>query len=159
MGHLSADALRLSAALAAAGGVLSTAELRRAAGFPTGKAHRAAYLKAVAELDARLLLAKVFSADDLDMSHALVATRYPEHVAAARQLSRETALEQFLRAYLPHAGYAAPTPLARHLKLAEPDLVAALDRLAQAGVLAAFDLPVRGGRGYLWQPVEETRRG
>ena len=60
-GEISADAHRIARALAMAGGVLSTADLRRQAGFPTGKPQRAAYLKAVQELDARLLLAKVFT--------------------------------------------------------------------------------------------------
>ena len=158
LGQLSADALHLAEALASAGGILSTGELRRAAGFPAGKARRAAYLKAVAELDARLLLAKVFTADDLDMSHALVDVRYPAQAAAAGQLSREEALDRLLRAYLPAAVYAAPAPLARHLKLAGPELAAALDRLVAAGVLAATALPGRLGKGYIWQPPGETGR-
>jgi len=65
-GELSNDALRIAQALEQTGGVLSTGELRRIAGFPTGKPQRAAYLKAIEELDTRLLLAKVFSEDDLD---------------------------------------------------------------------------------------------
>jgi len=159
LGHLSAEALRLAEALASAGGVLSTGELRRAAGFPAGKEQRAAYLKAVAELDARLLLAKVFADDDLDMSHALVAMRYPAQVGAAGQLSREEALDRLLRTYLPAAAYVAPVPLARHLKPARPELAAALDRLAAAGTLAAIALPGRLGRGYVWQPADGVGRG
>lgn len=98
---MSEGARRIAAALASAGGVLSTGELRRAADFPTGKAERAAYLRAVAELDGRLLLAKVFSPDDLDMRHALVRARYPEAVARAARLTRDEALDRFLAAYLP----------------------------------------------------------
>src|SRR6266536_5136975 len=98
-GELSNDALRIAQALEQTGGVLSTGELRRIAGFPTGKPQRAAYVKAIEELDTRLLLAKVFSEDDLDMRHALVAMRYPEHVAQAEELSRAAALRQFLLAY------------------------------------------------------------
>ncbi|MFN8514906.1 MAG: hypothetical protein U0841_20445 [Chloroflexia bacterium] len=96
LGQLSNAAYRIAVALTEAGGVLDTGTLRRAAGFPTGKEQRAVYLKAVAELDAKLLLAKVFSPDDQDMRHILVQTRYPEHVAAAEQLTRDAALDQFL---------------------------------------------------------------
>jgi len=63
-GEISADAQRIARVLGAANDALSTGELRRQAGFPTGKPQRAAYLKAVDELDTRLLLAKVFSADE-----------------------------------------------------------------------------------------------
>ncbi len=60
-GALSNEAYRVAAALESAGGTLTTGQLRKEAGFPTGKPQRAAYLKAVDELDSRLLLAKVFS--------------------------------------------------------------------------------------------------
>ena len=63
-GELSEPAYRIAQALEAAGGVLTTGELRQHAGFPTGKAERAAYLKAVEALDTRLMLAKVFALDD-----------------------------------------------------------------------------------------------
>ena len=61
--------------------------MRALAGYPTGKAERAAFLRAVAELDDRLLLAKVFAAEDEDMRHALIHVRYPEHLARAAGLS------------------------------------------------------------------------
>ena len=127
LGELSAGAYRIATALAAAGGVLDTGALRRAADFPTGKEQRAAYLKAVAELDAKLLLAKVFSHGDHEMRHALVQARYPEHLAAAEALSRDAALDLFL------ATYASPIPLAKHLGLPLPELRAALDRLVTQG--------------------------
>lgn len=151
-GELSVGAYRIAEALGAAGGVLSTGDLRRAAGFPTGKAERAAYLKAVAELDPRLLLAKVFSSDeaDLDMRHALVRSRYPQHVAAAERLTREEALEQFLAAYLPLAVYAAPASLAKHLGVPEAELRAGLDRLARAGQVRAVALSGYKGGCYTW---------
>jgi len=156
-GALSNDAYRVAAALESAGGTLTTGELRKEAGFPTGKPQRAAYLKAVDELDSRLLLAKVFSPRHEDgdeaagtetgseaagtetgseaaMGHALVRLRYPEHVAAAEALTREEALDRFLRAYLPAAVYAVPPVLARALRLAEIDLRAGLRRLEQEGV-------------------------
>jgi hypothetical protein len=46
LGELSADALRISQALETTSSPMSTDELRSAAGFPTGKPQRAAYLKA-----------------------------------------------------------------------------------------------------------------
>ena len=149
-GELSSDALRVASALATAGGVLATGELRRAAGFPTGKEQRAAYLKAVAELDSRLLLAKVFAPDDFDMRHALVSTRYPQHVSAAVALTREAALDEFLRTYLPAAVYAVPPVLARHLGLPEAELRAGLDRLAHAGLAAPVTLEGHKGACHTW---------
>ena len=149
-GELSGEAYRIAQALDAAGGVLSTGELRRQAGFPTGKAQRAAYLKAVDELDNRLLLAKVFSADDDDMRHALVRARYPEHVARAEQMTRVDAMDAFLTTYLPAAVYAVPAVLAKHLKLPEAELRAGLDRLANAGRVTTLALPEQKGMCYLW---------
>lgn len=144
-GQISSGAYRITQALEAAGGVLETGELRRAAGFPTGKEQRAAYLKAVAELDNRLMLAKVFTPDDEDMRHALVAVRYPEHLAAAERMSDDEALRQFLLAYLPCAAYAAPTVLARHLALPEATLRAGLERLAAESLVKTVTM--RGQKG------------
>ncbi len=149
-GELSDGAHRIAAALSGAGGVLSTGELRREAGFPTGKAERAAYLRAVEELDTRLLLAKVFSPDDLEMRHALVRTRYPAAVAAAKGLGREAALERFLEVCLPPAVYAAPTPLARHLDLPVEELRAGLDRLVEQGRAQKVSVPGYKGECYEW---------
>lgn len=151
-GELSADGYRVARALDAAGGVLSTGELRLRADFPTGKARRAAYLKAVDELDSRLLLAKVFSSDedDLGMRHALVRTRYPEHVADAEAMTREAALDAFLAAYLPSATYAVPAVLAKHLKLSEAELRVGLDRLVGDGRAASLTLSERKGTCYRW---------
>ena len=149
-GELSAGAQRIAEALEGAGGVLSTGELRREAGFPTGKAERAAYLRAVEELDTRMLLAKVFSPDDTDMRHALVRTRYPQAVAAAETLGAEAALERFLEAYLPPAVYAALAPLARHLGLPIEDLRAGLDRLVELDRARHVSIPGYKGECYEW---------
>ncbi|MDQ3700975.1 MAG: hypothetical protein M3442_08665, partial [Chloroflexota bacterium] len=132
-GELSASAYRITQVLADCGGVLSTGDLRTLAGFPTGKAERAAYLKAVAELDRRLLLAKDFAAEDDDMRHALIHVRYPQHVAAAEELSPPAALDRFLMTYLPHAVYARSGTLAKGLTLLEADVQAGLQRLVAAG--------------------------
>jgi hypothetical protein len=149
-GELSRNALRIVEALEASGGTLNTGALRRAAGFPIGKEHRASYLKAVDELDTRLLLAKVFSTDDDEMYHALVRTRYPAHVAAAEAMTREDALVQLLATYLPHAVYAVPTILTKDLRLPEPYLRAAFDRLVASGHARAITLPNQRGDCYLW---------
>lgn len=148
---ISQGAYRIAQALDESGGVLTTDELRKRAGFPTGKEQRNAYLKAVDELDSRLLLAKVFasSSGEEGMGHALVALRYPEHVEQAERMTCESALDQVLRAYLPHAVFVVPAVLARHLGLAEGDLRAALDRLAQAGTVAEATLPGYKGTCYV----------
>lgn len=165
MGAITPHAYRVAQALEEAGGVLSTGELRARAGFPTGKDQRAAYLKAVDELDTRLLLAKVFTtrgdtaAGDSDgnaaegesMSHALVALRYPDHVAAAELLTREEALDQFLVAYLPSAVYAVPTVLARHLKLPEDEVRTGLERLVDANRAVAVTFAAHKGACYAWK--------
>jgi hypothetical protein len=150
LGVLSPEAYRIAQALETSGGVLTTGELRQAAGFPAGKDQRAAYLKAVEALDTRLLLAKVFTADGDDMSHALVAMRYRQHVDAADRMTREEALDRFLLAYLPSAVYAVPEVLARHLKLGQPELMAGLDRLAGAGRAARVTFAEQKGACYVW---------
>lgn len=132
-GQLSANALRIAEALEGEGGVLTTGELRRAAGFPTGKAERSAYLKAVQELDSRLLVAKEFTTENDDMGHALVTSLYPDVVAAARELSLDEAIRAILDAYLPHARYILPQVLARHLRIAHRDLDRNLSRLVAEG--------------------------
>ena len=153
-GMISADAVRIADALDAADAPLTTAELRRAAGFPTGKEQRAAYLRAVAELDARLLLAKTFAAepDDLEMRHALTRRRYLEALRASAGLSREAALDQLLAAYLPAAAFARPTPLARHLGVGEPELRAGLGRLVDAGRAVVATLPGQRGDAFAAVP-------
>jgi hypothetical protein len=132
-GALSAGAHRVARVLADCDGVLSTGVLRVLAGYPTGRAERAAFLRAVAELDDRLLLAKVFADEDEDMRHALVHVRYPQHVAAARDLSFEAALDELLMTYLPLAAYARPAALARAFGVAPAAVLAGLQRLAEAG--------------------------
>lgn len=151
-GQLSVSAYKIAQALdAAETGVLSTGELRQQAGFPTGKTQRATYLKAVEELDTRLLVAKVFSPDDTDMRHTLVSRRYLEYVTAAERLTRPQALEQFLTAYLPAAVYAVPTPLAKHLKLPEPELREALKRLVDMGRAVPRTFAEYKGECYVWK--------
>jgi hypothetical protein len=149
-GELSASAYRIVQVLTDCGGVLSTSDLRALAGFPTGKAERAAYLKAIAELDARLLLAKVFADDDEDMRHALVGVRYPQHTAAAAHLSYAAALEQLLITYLAHAKYVLPATLARHLGLPATELRTALQVMADSHRVTPRAFPEYREIGYVW---------
>lgn len=151
LGAISADAYRIAQVLEGAESALSTSELRREAGFPVGKERRAAYLKAVDELETRLLLAKVFSVDDLDMRHALVSVRYPEHGEAAEQMTREEALDHFLATYVPHAVYAAPARLAKHLGLPERELRAGLEQLKATGRVSVVALPFEATPCYVWE--------
>ncbi len=143
-GLLSEGAIRIARALERQGGVLGTGELRRMAGFPTGKEQRAAFLKAIAELDGRLLLAKVFSKDDQDMRHALTALRYPEATEAARTLEVEEAIDAVLSTYLPNALYALPVPLSKHLGLELAALRSGLERLADGGRAESANIPGLG---------------
>jgi hypothetical protein len=149
-GELSPGAYRVAQALDEAGGVLATGDLRRLAGFPTGKEQRAAYLKAVEELDTRLMLAKAFSPDDEDMRHALVEVVHQPHLVAAEQLSRDEALDRFLVCYLPHAVYAAPAVLAKDLGVPSPELTAALERLVNDGKVRMEALPGYKGTCSVW---------
>ena len=150
VGAISGDAYRVAQALEEPGDVLDTGALRKRAGFPLGKEQRAAYLKAVQELDTRLLLAKVFDKDDHDMRHALVRERYPRHVAAAEAMTREDALDQLLLTYLPQAVYALPSPLAKALKLPEAELRAGLDRAVAGGRAKTVTLTGVKGACYAW---------
>jgi hypothetical protein len=61
-------------------------------------------------------------------------------------MSREDALLQFLRAYLPHAVYAVPLPLSRHLGIPLAEVRSGLSLLAGEGAVewlgAANDIAV-----------------
>lgn len=149
-GILSPDALRIATSLDEAGAPLSTGELRKVAGFPTGKPQRAAFLKAVEELDTRLLLAKVFASTDEQMSHALVAQRYPQPVAQAHALPRAAAIDMLLQAYFPHACYIRPLTFAKHLRLPAQEVAASVERLVQAGKLALLTESQEKDPTYWW---------
>jgi hypothetical protein len=156
LGALSDNAYRIVQALEQSDGVLGTGELRKAANFPTGKEHRAAYLKAVDELDTRLILAKVFSPDDTEMRHTLVASRYRRQVDEADLLSEDDALDRVLLAYAPPAVYVVPTLLARHLKLAEDRLRAALERFRARDSMRVDTVVGIKGDVYIWNGEYRT---
>lgn len=148
-GQLSADAYRIAQVLEGASEPVSTGDLRQAADFPIGKPQRAAYLKAVEELETKLLLAKVFSRTDQDMRHALVERHYATYVEAAERLTEAEALHNFLSGYLPHAVYVVPGVLARHLKWSRDELEQGLEQLGDQ--VAAIGLPGIKGRCYVWR--------
>lgn len=169
LGVISPEAYRVARALEEAERPLSTTELREAAQFPTGKEQRAAYQKALAELDARLLLARVFSPDAraasdpapaageaasesemTGMGHTLFSVSYRKHVDAAERMTREQALDQLLTRYLPGAIWAAAKPLARALSLPQAELDAALARLEAAGQAQPLALKEIPGPAWLW---------
>ncbi len=118
-GKLSNDAIRVVRSFEGTNGVQSTKEIRQRAGFPTGKAERACYLKAIEELDSRLMLAKVFGAeaDSDDMNHALVRTKYSDFVDAGLRVSPETALVNFLREYLSQSIFIDTKVFSRNLRI------------------------------------------
>ncbi len=169
LGIISPEAHRVARALEEAERPLSTSELREAANFPTGKEQRAAYAKALAELDARLLLTRVFSPDAraasdpapapgeasgegemTGMGHTLFSVSYREHVDAAERLTREQALDQLLTRYLPGAIWAATKPLSRALGLPQAELDAALTRLQERGQARPLTLAEISGPAWLW---------
>ena len=150
-GVITPEAYRVAKALDDAGHPLSTGELRERAGFPTGKEQRAAYLKAVEELETRLLLAKVFEEGKEDAYHTLVMDRYRQYAEAAERMTRDDALDAFLAAYLPSAVYAIPATLAKHLKLPDAELSAALERKVAAGHAERVTLDGVRGVCYVWR--------
>jgi hypothetical protein len=139
LGVISKEAYQVAHALDGSEEPLTTAELRRAADFPTGTDQREADLKAVEELETRLLLAKVFIGDGTEMGHALVANRYRKESEEADRLTHEEALDRFLSQYLFPAAYVEPFTLARHLKLPEDQLLPALERMVRCGKAHRLD--------------------
>jgi hypothetical protein len=148
-GQLTASARCIVQTLEAAPGALATSELRAQAGFPRGSSSRVAYLKAVEELEAHLLVAKVFLSEDQSMHHTLVRKQYPDLVVAAARLSLDEALDQFLQVYLSQAVYATPSSLAQDLKLPSGAVSAAFERLMAVSQVVQIKRP-KNVTGYLW---------
>lgn len=140
-GELSADAKKLADAFTGTAGILSTKELRSRGGFDKGKENRAAYLKALEELDSRLWVAKRFEAEGKgdEMLHALVALQYPDAHAASLRLDPQEALAQLLLEIVRNSIYLDPKPLGRHLSCGPTRLDAALKTLEEQGALLRAD--------------------
>jgi len=139
-GLMSHDAIRIVGAFEGTSGVLSTKELRQKAGFPTGKPQRAAYLKAVEELDSRLLLAKTFDTEGEgdEMSHALVSIKYEVQVNHAKSVTVVEALQAFLLRYLPQAVLVDTKVLAKHLRLQPAIMNAAAEATVWSGAAIRY---------------------
>jgi hypothetical protein len=139
-GELSEAARRVARALTESGGVLNTGDLRKKASFPTGKEYRAAYLKAVEELEGLGLLAKAFSESQQgdEMYHAYVPVRYAEQMDAAWEMTEEQAKRKILEAYLSQAVYALPQTLAKDLGLPKGSFTAELEQLCSEGRVEKF---------------------
>lgn len=169
LGVISPEAYRIAQALEEAERPLNTSELREAARFPTGKEQRAAYQKALAELDARLLLARVFSKDaraasdpkpgeggeategeSTGMGHALFSVTYREYMNQADRMSRDEALDQILMRYLPGAIWATTRALARALGLPQTEVEAGMARLQERGQAQPLTLKEIAGPAWLW---------
>lgn len=133
-GLLSTGALRIVDALAANGGVLTTGELRALAGFAKGKDQRAAYLRAIADLDKLLFLGRGFGPpddeDDHDMRQTLVSVVHPDVLAVATGLTLSDAITLLLQVYMPGAAFIRPVIFARHLGLDRSLVEQALDALS-----------------------------
>jgi DNA-binding transcriptional ArsR family regulator len=165
LGVISPEAYRVARALEEAERPLNTTDLRAAAQFPTGKDQRAAYQKALAELDARLLLTRVFSPEsraasdpapaegeapgETGMGHTLFSVSYRQYVDAAERMTREQALDQLLARYLSGAVWAATKPLSRALGLPQAEVDAALTRLQERGQARPLALPEIPGPAWL----------
>lgn len=138
-GLLSADAVRIAGGLAANGGALTTGELRRVAGFETGRDRRAAYLRAIAELDRRMIIGRGFGPPDQPGDHdarqLLVTDRYPAAVAAAADLDPAAAMRTLLGRYLDGAVFIRPALFARHLGLDRHAIEVALNGMAADGLV------------------------
>ncbi|HEY0868265.1 MAG TPA: hypothetical protein VGE01_12840, partial [Fimbriimonas sp.] len=100
LGLISGNALRIASALEEARRPMQTDELRKAAGFPTGKENRSAYLKGLEELGARMITGKHFlpTAENTEVLNDL---HYPEASAAARRMTPDEALALLLKRLLP----------------------------------------------------------
>jgi hypothetical protein len=122
LGLLSANGHKIAAALEEAGGVLSTKDLRKQAGFPTGKENRKNYLKAIEELESFLWLAKKTSEGVDDMSHALIPTFYKEQAEYAYKTDPANGLKAVLAAYVEGARFVRPAAFAKAFRI-KPDAV------------------------------------
>jgi hypothetical protein len=140
-GLLSAGAIRLVRAFEGSDGTLSTKELRARAGFPTGKPERAAYLKALEELELMLLVCKTFSpeGEGEDMAHSLVSTVCADAVSRSADLGAEDALHLFLKSYLPRAIYVDVKLFGKHLRLSPPLLAKVLETMRMEGNVTLAD--------------------
>jgi hypothetical protein len=146
-GELSQPALRVWECLASHKEPVSTGDLRQGAGFPKGKEHRAAYLKAVTELEAALYLVKTFAAVEGnadEMGHGLVQNLFPKAWSAARAMSRDVAIEKLILHHMEANCFIETAPFARALRLPPASVKEKQEQLLQSGrVKEIEDAPQR----------------
>jgi hypothetical protein len=142
-GVISGDAYRIAQVLDEAPEPLGTGDIRRQAGFPTGRDQSNAYHKGLAELENRLLVTSEFPAGDAEGNkhHGLIFTRRGDDVLAAEGMTREEAMLILLRAYLPSARYVVPRVVARDLRLSETELLAVMAELESEGEVMPVEAP------------------
>jgi len=150
-GVISADAYKIAQALDGAEAPKSTGEIRKLAGFPTGKDHSARYHKALAELESRLLVTTEFpimegrdEAEDGSKHHGLMFERRRADVDQAAALTIDEALDALLPAYLGAAQYIVPVTFAKNLRLDPADVLSAVQRMESAGSVTR--MPIPGGK-------------
>jgi len=149
-GAISAAAYRIARVLEAAETPVSTGDIRREADFPAGRESGAAYHKALAELDDRLLITSEFMDDEGQKHHGLIYLRHRNDIEAADAMPADEAMILLLRAYLPAASYIVPAVLARHLRLDKPLLDSALEGLCSSGEVMPVEMPGQKGAAYAW---------
>lgn len=134
-GLISNEAIRILRAFEGTNGTLSTKDLRQRAGFPTGKAERAAYLRGVEELDSRLMLAKTFDVggEADDMFHSLVRMKYGTQFTDAMKMEPDEALTKFLAAYLAQSVYFDSKLFCKHIRVPRARFENAISELVSDG--------------------------
>lgn len=158
-GLMSSGALRVANALEDAQEPLSTGELRRRSDFPTGTDQRRAFLKAIAELDSHLLLARVFLPGSTETCLELTATRFPDEVEGASRLTLTEAASTLIETYLPVAGYLRAGALAKHLGLPPALITSSADALVASGRVEPACDPVSGESLYIWSETSKPSSG
>jgi hypothetical protein len=148
---ISQDAYRIAQVLDQSVEPVGTAQIRKRAGFPTGKEKSAAYHKGLAELENRLLVTSEFSQDDEEGTkhHGLMFVRRRDDVKAAEQMTKEQAVDALLRAYIRTAMYVLPAPLGKHLRVPVEDMTACLAGLESEDAVSAVEAPPTKGKAWV----------
>jgi len=126
----------------------STAQLRLHASFGERRMSKAAFEKAIAELQQRFLVVRTEARYEPTFTYIwdLFERRYPAAVRAARSLSRQQALERILRQYFRVVRYASAADLRSLFGLHPAEVREALGRLQSAGIIGP-PVRLRGCRG------------
>lgn len=156
-GELSQGAYTIAQILESSEDTYSTERLRYKGGFLKGKENRNAYLKAIAELEEHMILAKIFSedAEDTSMYHVSIAQRYPTIVKQSQQIVDHQAMDLLVDKYLSHAAVVLPKTLSKHLKIDAVNLIAVLEERCDSGHLIKSNY--EGFKETLYALLPDTR--